>query len=67
MAKEVVAKRGIAIRLACQVFTISESCFRHEGKKNADNQLIANCVLLGRDLFHFGARQLHGSSKNRLV
>lgn len=45
MAKEVVAKRGIAIRLVCQVFTISESCFRYEGKKNADNELIANWLL----------------------
>jgi putative transposase len=42
MAKEVVAKRGIAIRLACDVFTISESCFRYEGEQNADNELIAN-------------------------
>ena len=45
MAKEVVAKRGIAIRLACQVFTISESCFRYEGKKKADNELISNWLL----------------------
>lgn len=45
MAKEVVAKRGVAIRLACQVFTISESCFRYEGKKNAENELIATWLL----------------------
>ena len=45
MAKEVVQRRGVAIRLACQVFTISESCFRYEGKKNADNELIANWLL----------------------
>jgi putative transposase len=42
MANEVVTKRGIAVRLACQVFTISQSYFRYEGKKNADNELIAN-------------------------
>jgi putative transposase len=41
MAQEVVAKRGIAVRLTCPVFTISESCFRYEEKKNADNELIA--------------------------
>ena len=45
MAKEVVAKCGVAIRLACQVFTISESCFHYEGKKNAENELIANWLL----------------------
>ena len=45
MAKEVVATRGVAIRLACQVFTISESCFRYEGKKNAENEQIANWLL----------------------
>jgi putative transposase len=45
MAKEAVAKRDIAARLACHVFTISHSCFRHEGKKNADNELIANWLL----------------------
>ena len=45
MAQEVVAKRGIAVRLACQVFKISESCFRYEGKKNTDNELIANWLL----------------------
>ena len=29
MAKEVVQQRGVAIRLACAVFTISESCYRY--------------------------------------
>jgi len=45
MAKEVVQRRGVAIRLACQVFTISESCFRYEGKNNAEKELIANWLL----------------------
>jgi putative transposase len=34
MAKEVVAQRGISIRLACSVFTVSESCYRYEAKRN---------------------------------
>ena len=45
MAKEVVAKRGIAIRLACQVFTISESCYRYERKLDAENAEVANWLL----------------------
>ena len=32
MAKEVVAQRGTTIRLACDVFTVSESCYRYEAE-----------------------------------
>jgi putative transposase len=42
MAKEVVQQRGIAIRLACQVFSVSESCYRYESRQNAENEEIAN-------------------------
>ena len=45
MAKEVVAQRGISIRLACQVFTVSESCYRYEAKLNAENEQIADWLL----------------------
>ena len=45
MAKEVVLQRGLAIRVACAVFCISESCFRYESKKDAENALIANWLL----------------------
>jgi len=45
MAKEVVAQRGISIRLACQVFTVSESCYRYETKLNAENARIADWLL----------------------
>ena len=45
MAKEVVAQRGISIRLACQVFTVSESCYRYEAKRNAENTRIADWLL----------------------
>ena len=42
MAKEVVQERGLAIRLACAVFSISESCYRYEAKPNAENEIIAD-------------------------
>ena len=41
MATEVVAQQGISIRVACQVFTISESCYRYEGRLNVENARIA--------------------------
>ena len=45
MAKEVVTQRGISIRVACQVFTVSESCYRYEAKLNAENDQIADWLL----------------------
>ena len=70
MAKEVVHQRGLAIRLACAVFSISESCYRYEPKQDAENALIADwlirltdnhrnwgfglCYLYLRNVRHFG-------------
>ena len=45
MAKEVVQERGLAIRLACAVFSISESCYRYEAKQSAENEIIAHWLL----------------------
>jgi putative transposase len=45
MAKEVVALRGTSIRLACSVFTVSESCYRYEAKRNAANEQIADWLV----------------------
>jgi len=45
MAKEVVQQRGVAIRLACAVFTISESCYRYQSQLNAENEQIANWLI----------------------
>ena len=45
MAKEVVQERGLAIRLACAVFSISESCYRYEPKHDAENALIADWLI----------------------
>ena len=45
MAKEVVQQRGLAIRVACAVFSISESCYRYEPKQDAENALIADWLI----------------------
>lgn len=45
MARRVVSERGISVRLACQVFTVSETCYRYEAKKNAENEQIADWLL----------------------
>jgi putative transposase len=45
MAKEVVQQRGLAIRVACAVFSISESCYRYEPKQDAENALIADWLM----------------------
>lgn len=45
MAKRVVAERGISIRLAYLIFLVSQTCYRYEAKKNAENEQIADWLL----------------------
>ena len=45
MARRVVTERGISVRLACQIFRVSETCYRYEAKKNAENEQIADWLL----------------------
>jgi putative transposase len=45
MARRVVTERGISVRLACKIFTVSETCYRYEAKKNAENEQIADWLL----------------------
>jgi putative transposase len=45
MAKPVVTERGILVWLACQIFTVSDTCCRYEAKKNAENERIADWLL----------------------
>ncbi len=42
MARRVVTEHGISVRLACQIFTVSDTCYRYEAKKNAENERIAD-------------------------
>ena len=45
MATKAVKERGICIRLACQAFRISESCYRYERKLDAENEEVATWLI----------------------
>lgn len=45
MAKWAVAEKGVSIALACTAFAISESCYRYEATRRAENEAIANWLI----------------------
>lgn len=45
MAKQVVKQKRISIRLACEIYDISETCYRYQTRLNADNRIIADWLL----------------------
>ncbi|WP_369600744.1 IS3 family transposase [Hahella sp. SMD15-11] len=45
MARRVVRERGISIRLACEVFGISETCYRYKPVLSSENAEIAHWLL----------------------
>jgi putative transposase len=45
MAKKVVTDQGVCIRVACQAFRISESCYRYDRKLDAENAEVANWLI----------------------
>ena len=45
MAKKAVRDKAIPIRLACDIFSVSETCYRYQAKNNAQNELIANWLI----------------------
>ena len=45
MARKVVQARGVTIRLACQAFGISETCYRYTAKLSAENAEIADWLI----------------------
>ena len=45
MAQKAVRDKAIPIRLACAIFSVSETCYRYEAKHNAENELIANWLI----------------------
>jgi putative transposase len=45
MAQRAVTYRGVSIRLACQAFGISETCYRYQAKLTDDNALVADWLL----------------------
>ena len=45
MAKNAVKERGMCIRVACDAFGISESCYRYERKSDAENDEVATWLI----------------------
>ena len=45
MATKAVVEKGVTIALACQAFSISESCYRYQAKRPAENALIAEWLV----------------------
>lgn len=45
MAQRAVKDQGVSIRLACQAFAISETCYRYQAKLSGDNAFIADWLL----------------------
>lgn len=45
MAITTVATKGIPIRLACQLFTVSETCYRYDAKRDTENEAVADWLL----------------------
>lgn len=45
MAREAVQRKGISIRLACAIFQVSQTCYRYQAKRNAENEEIARWLI----------------------
>ncbi|PPB83847.1 hypothetical protein B0O95_10528 [Mycetohabitans endofungorum] len=45
MAMHVVSSRGVSIRLACEAFGSSQTCYRYVGRRSIENDEIANWLL----------------------
>jgi putative transposase len=45
MALRAVTERGLSIRVACEAFDVSHSCYRYEAKTSAENDEIAHWLL----------------------
>lgn len=45
MAQEAVAEHDVSVRLACEAFSISQTCYRYESKCRAENEVIADWLL----------------------
>ena len=45
MAERAVRERGVSVRLACEVFQVSQSCYRYAPRARAENEEIAQWLL----------------------
>ena len=65
MAQAAVANTGISIRLACQAFTISETCYRYQAQLSAENALIADWLIrLTKEQTDWGFGQCYAYLRN---
>jgi putative transposase len=45
MAQRAVADKGISIRIACEAFGVSQTCYRYQAKLNSENEEIADWLI----------------------
>jgi putative transposase len=45
MAQKAVKDKGMSIRLACQAFSISQTCYRYQAKLSSENAEIADWLI----------------------
>ena len=45
MVQQALEEFEASIRLACQMFAISETCYRYQAKLSEENELIADCLI----------------------
>jgi putative transposase len=45
MAKRAVQEKGVSIKLACEAFQVSETCYRYQPKCRAENDVIADWLI----------------------
>ena len=45
MAQNLVREKGLSVRLACEIFGISETCYRYQAKLSGENMLVADWLL----------------------
>lgn len=45
MAQDAVRSRNVSVRFACQLFAVSESCYRYQPRHYEDNEVIADWLL----------------------
>ncbi len=45
MARRAVQEKGIPIKVACQAFQVSETCYRYQPNRKAENEVIADWLI----------------------
>ena len=45
MAQNLVREKGLSVRLACEIFGISETCYRYQARFSGENMLVADWLL----------------------